>query len=120
MAQTKRKRRTKHRGTAAGTVESRGRTGRKPTAEEQKKLTRAEARDRRLSRPPSWRSAFMKAALMAALLFVFTRIGLFGSEVPIGQSITLSLFALALYTPLAYATDSFVYKRAMKRRAGGQ
>src|SRR5436305_1335521 len=34
MAQTKRKRRSKHRGTAAGTVESRGRTGRKPDAKE--------------------------------------------------------------------------------------
>ena len=37
MAQTKRKRRTKHRGNAAGSIEARGRTGRKPTAEEQKK-----------------------------------------------------------------------------------
>ena len=34
MAQTKRKRQTKHRGNAAGVVESRGRTGRKPTADE--------------------------------------------------------------------------------------
>ena len=34
MAQTKRKRRTKHRGNAAGSIEARGRTGRKPTAEE--------------------------------------------------------------------------------------
>ena len=34
MAQTKRKRQTKHRGNAAGVVESRGRTGRKPTAAE--------------------------------------------------------------------------------------
>ena len=34
MAQTKRKRRTKHRGNAAGTIETRGRTGRPPTAEE--------------------------------------------------------------------------------------
>jgi hypothetical protein len=31
MAQTRRKRQTKHRGNAAGVVESRGRTGRKPT-----------------------------------------------------------------------------------------
>ena len=36
MAQTKRKRRTKHRGNAAGSIEARGRTGRKPTAEESK------------------------------------------------------------------------------------
>ena len=120
MAQTKRKRRSKHRGTAAGTIESRGRTGRKPSADEQKKLTKAEARERRLSRPPSWKSAFVKAALMAALLFVFTRIGLFGGDVPISQSISLSLFALALYTPLAYATDNFVYKRAQKRKAEGR
>ena len=40
MAQTKRKRRSKHRGTAAGTIEARGRTGRKPNAEEQKILNR--------------------------------------------------------------------------------
>ena len=40
MAQTKRKRRTKHRGTAAGTIEARGRTGRPPTADERKKQSR--------------------------------------------------------------------------------
>ena len=34
MAQTRRKRQTKHRGNAAGMVESRGRTGRKPTPAE--------------------------------------------------------------------------------------
>src|ERR671917_1359621 len=105
MAQTKRKRRSKHRGTAAGTIESRGRTGRKPTPEEQRKLTREDARQRRLNKPPTWNGALVKAALMAALLFVFTRIGLFGSDVPISQSLTLALFALLLYTPLAYATD---------------
>ena len=36
MAQTKRKRRTKHRGNAAGSVEARGRTGRKPTDQERR------------------------------------------------------------------------------------
>ena len=48
MAQTKRKRRTKHRGNAAGTIEARGRTGRPPTPEERKKQERAkrgQARD---------------------------------------------------------------------------
>ena len=34
MAQTRRKRQTKHRGNAAGVIEARGRTGRKPTAAE--------------------------------------------------------------------------------------
>ena len=54
---------------------------------------------------------------MAALLFVFTQIGLFGGNTTIAQSLFLSLFALILYTPLAYATDKFVYSRAQKRRA---
>ena len=36
MASTKRKRRTKHRGNAAGMVEVRGRTGRRPTESESK------------------------------------------------------------------------------------
>jgi hypothetical protein len=116
MAQTKRKRRTKHRGNAAGVVESRGRTGRRPTAEEQKQASRQSAREARLNKPPTWRSAFFKAALMAALLFVFTQVGLFGSKAEISQSILICLFALLLYTPIAYMTDKFVYTRAQRRK----
>ena len=114
---TKRKRRSKHRGTAAGTIEARGRTGRRPTADEQKKLTRDEARQRRLDKPPSWNSAAVKAAVMAALLFVFTQLGLFGDETPIEQSLLLAAFAMVLYTPLAYATDKWVYNRAQRKKA---
>ena len=51
MAQTKRKR--KHRGTAAGTIEARGRTGRPPTASEVKK-TAAQRRQERMDKPPTW------------------------------------------------------------------
>jgi hypothetical protein len=114
---TKRKRRSKHRGTAAGTIEARGRTGRRPTADEQKKLTREEARQRRLDKPPSWNSAAVKAAVMAALLFVFTQLGLFGDETPIEQSLLLAAFAMVLYTPLAYMTDKWVYNRAQRKKA---
>jgi hypothetical protein len=114
---TKRKRRSKHRGTAAGTIEARGRTGRRPTAEEQKKLTREEARERRLDKPPSWNSAAVKAAVMAFLLFIFTQLGLFGDETPLEQSLLLAAFAMVLYTPLAYATDKWVYNRAQRKKA---
>ena len=116
MAQTKRKRRSKHRGNAAGQIETRGRTGRRPTEEELKKSTRETARERRMNKPPTWNGAFLKSLLMAALLFVFTRIGLFGDEVPISQSILLCAFALLLYTPLAYVTDRWVYQRAQRRK----
>jgi drug/metabolite transporter (DMT)-like permease len=116
MAQTKRKRRTKHRGNAAGVVESRGRTGRRPTADEQKKASRESLRQQRLNKPPTWNSALMKAALMAGLLFLFTRLGVFGSDTTVAQSLILCFFALLLYTPIAYATDKFVYSRAQKRK----
>jgi hypothetical protein len=115
MAQTKRKRRSKHRGNAAGVVESRGRTGRRPTAEEQRKATRQSSLEARRNREPTWKGAFMKAGLMAGLLFVFTRIGLFGSETKLDTSILLALFAMLLYTPLAYVTDRWVYRRAQQR-----
>jgi drug/metabolite transporter (DMT)-like permease len=118
MAQTKRKRRSKHRGNAAGQIESRGRTGRRPTAEEQKKSSRESLRQQRLNKPPTWNSALMKAALMAGLLFLFTRLGVFGSDTTIAQSLILCFFALLLYTPIAYATDKFVYSRAQKRKQG--
>jgi hypothetical protein len=116
MAQTKRKRRSKHRGNAAGVVEARGRTGRRPSPEEQKKASRESLRQQRLNKPPTWNSAFMKAGLMAGLLFLFTRLGVFGSDTTIGQSLILCFFALLLYTPIAYATDRFVYTRAQRRR----
>ena len=116
MAQTKRKRRTKHRGNAAGEVESRGRTGRRPTADELGASKKESARERRMNKPPTWNSALLKSALMAGLLFLFTRVGLFGDEVPISQSIVLCGFALLLYTPLAYVTDRWVYQRAQRRK----
>jgi drug/metabolite transporter (DMT)-like permease len=116
MAQTKRKRRTKHRGNAAGVVESRGRTGRRPTAEEQRKQNRESARQARMNKPPTWNSAFLKAALMAGLLFVLTRLGIFGSDTTVAQSLVLCVFALLFYTPIAYMTDKFVYNRAQRRQ----
>ena len=116
MAQTKRKKRsTKHRGNAAGSIEARGRTGRKPTAEEQKKAGRVSARDKRMSKPPSWNSAAMKAGAMAILLFVLTQVGILGNGSSITQGLFLSLLALVIYTPLAYTTDKWVYARMLKR-----
>ena len=117
MAQTKRKRRTKHRGNAAGSIEARGRTGRKPTAEEQKKAGRQTARDRRTAKPPSWNSAALKARAMAVLLFVLTQVGILGNDTRASSRACSSpLLALVIYTPLAYTTDKWVYARMLKRQ----
>ncbi len=57
MAQTKRKRRSKHRGNAAGSIEARGRTSRgaKLSPAEQKKADKASAREARLNKPSGCR-----------------------------------------------------------------
>ncbi len=114
MAQTKRKRRSKHRGNAAGTIEARGRTGRKTTPEEQKKAGKSSSRQsraERLAQPPSWNRATLRAAAASGLLFVLTQIGLFQDNVPVGQAIAVCLFAMLIYIPLGYAFDNWMYKR---------
>jgi hypothetical protein len=117
MPQTKKKRRSKHRGNAAGVVEARGRTGRKPTTEERKTSGResaAERRRERMMRPPSWKSATTRAALAAV---VFGLLLAFLFKQTIAQSISLTLFVFLFYIPLGYYTDSLLYKRRIRREA---
>jgi len=80
MAQTKRKRRTKHRGTAAGTIQSRGRTGRPPTPDERKKQARVSAREKRMNTPPTWKSSATRASFAAVIMFIFLVITTKGSN----------------------------------------
>ena len=115
MAQTKRKRRSKHRGNAAGAIEARGRTGRKPTVEERKQAGRQSARERR-AKPPSWNSAGLKAVAMAAVLFLLTQVHILGKNTSLAQGLLLAVFAMVVYTPLAYFTDRAVYNRVQRRQ----
>lgn len=115
MAQTRKKRRTKHRGNAAGIVEARGRTGRKPTAGERKLSVRDEARARRLDRalrPPTWRAAINRAVI-SAVLFLLLVVLLF--DQPIGSAVPMAIFVFAFYIPLGYYTDRFVYRRKLAK-----
>ena len=119
MAQTKKKRRTKHKGNAAGMVEVRGRTGRKPTEGEQRRSAdpKADARARRmarLDRPPTWRSATNRA-LVATVFFAVLVVLIF--QRPVAEAALLSVFILLLYVPLTYYTDLFIYRRRQKKRA---
>jgi Flp pilus assembly protein TadB len=115
MAQTRRKRRTKHRGTAAGTIQARGRTGRPPTADERKKLTRTQARERRLNTPPTWKGAAIRGALAAAVLFVlFAALG--RGKNPLVSAAIFALFALALYIPGGYYMELVMYRRRQRRQ----
>jgi Flp pilus assembly protein TadB len=117
MAQTKRKRQTKHRGNAAGVVESRGRTGRKPTAAEKSGNARDIAREKenlldKRDRPPTWRGAFIKA-LIATVLLLLVAVVLLGSSPSTGL---LLPFVLAMYTLISYYTDRWIYNRRQRSK----
>ena len=116
MAQTKRKRRTKHRGNAAGTVEARGRTGRKPTDGERRKGA-ADARADRRFVEPTWKSAAMRAGLASVMLFVLFQIGLAGDQQTLATSLALAVGAFVIYVPLGYKVDRIFWERRM-RKAG--
>lgn len=120
MAQTKRKRRTKHRGTAAGTIQSRGRTGRPLSAEEKKKEARTQSREQRLNTPPTWQGSFKRALLAAALMFVFILVTNTKSKNPVLAAVVFALFALALYVPAGYYLEMFLYRRRQRRRTDGR
>ena len=117
MAQTRRKRQTKHRGNAAGVVESRGRTGRKPTpaekrgAQAQSAKARQQPLDRR-DRPPSWRGAFVRSMFAAVLMLLIVALLL---KQPT-QGIALFPVVLLMYVPISYYTDKWVYERRMRRK----
>jgi hypothetical protein len=129
MAQKKRKRKSRHRGTAAGTVEARGRTSRPTgarrasTTTNRKPANRAEARDiarqkraARFDEPPTWRSA-LNRALFAAALFGILIIIAFGR--PIADGIALAGLMVFMYLPLSYYTDRFIYNRRQRQKQAG-
>src|ERR1700722_17991571 len=108
MAQTKRKRRTKHRGTAAGTIQSRGRTGRPASPEEKKKETRATARERRLNTPPTWNGSVSRAGIAAAWMFAFVILTTKGHS-RVETAILFAAVAMGIYVPAGYYFDVFLY-----------
>ncbi len=115
MAQTKRKRRSKHRGNAAGTIQSRGRTGRPPTAEERKKQTRESAKEKRLNTPPTWKAATTRAGMAALILFAFLLFTTKGSA-RILVAVGVGLVAFVAYIPFGYYLELFLYRRRQSRR----
>jgi hypothetical protein len=120
MAQTKRKRQTKHRGNAAGVVEARGRTGRKPTAAEKSgkagETGKAKGKpvDRR-DRPPTWKGAFWRGLAAAMVLVLIAGLVLHAAP---GQEVAYFVLALIAYTPMSYYTDRWVYRRRQRSKGG--
>jgi hypothetical protein len=114
MAQTKRKRQTKHRGNAAGSVTTRGRTSRPPSEKERKAVSRDAARQARLTRKPTWKSMTQRAGLASAMMFVLLLVIGKGHN-PV-FAIVFALLAFALYVPASYYLESFLWRRRMAKQ----
>jgi len=116
MAQTKRKRTRKHRGTPAGTIERAGRTGRPQTREDAKQIARQRRQDR-LDKPPTWSGSVNRAAIAAAVFAVLVVV-LFDRTV--AQGAILGAFMFLLYIPLGYVTDVAIHRYRLKKKQGAR
>ena len=129
MAQSRQKRKRRHRGTQAGTIEARGRTSRPSgsrsaasSSAKKKPANRAEARQMaqqkraaRFDQPPTWRSSLNRAAFAAALFGVL----MLALGRPLIQAALLASIMVFMYLPLSYYTDKFLYNRVQRRKQRG-
>ena len=122
MASSRNRRRTKHRGNAAGMIEARGRTGRKPRADEKRSTSSRSSRpsgtSKRYDKPPTWRGSLIRALVAAAIVFAVSLLLI--KKTSIAGKLVLLPIVLAIYTPMIYYMDSYMYRRAQRRRAGGR
>lgn len=120
MAQTKKKRKRKHRGTQGGRIDN-TRRARPRTREEAKARARsgrgAPAKSRG-SNPPSWRSAAIRGVVAAVLFVVLLKL-IFKET--IGQSLLFGAFMLVFYIPAGFYMDQWAWrKRERARMRGGK
>ena len=111
MAQTRRRRRRKHRGTQGGRVDSRGR-GRPRSRQEARARTRQQLSQKK-ELPPTWRTAVLRG-LFGSGIFLVLLVVLFGrSFLP---SLILAVFLLVFYVPMGYLIERFMYNRRQASR----
>ncbi|MGX6448499.1 hypothetical protein ACVU7I_10590 [Patulibacter sp. S7RM1-6] len=105
------KRRTKHRGNAAGMIESRGVTHARSRSTGSGSAPGRARVDPRL-REPSWRSAFIRALFAAGVFVLVMLLALKGQP---GAVLVTGLMLVAVYTPFGFYFDRFMYNRRMAK-----
>jgi hypothetical protein len=116
VAQTKKKRRKKHKGTQGGRIDTKRRA--RPRNRDEAK---AQARSRRTGGkptgkadlPPTWKSS-VNRGLIAAVIFGALLLGIFHR--PIGPSLGLAAFMLLFYIPAGYYIDMYMWRKRERAR----
>jgi hypothetical protein len=110
MAQTRKRRRRKHRGTQGGRID-RGRRGRpRNRAEAQSRARSKKKRPARGENPPTWRGAIQRGILMSvifvAVLLVLKR--------PPAAAGAFGAFMLIFYIPMGFYLDRMMWRRRQR------
>ena len=120
MAQTKKKRRRKHRGTQGGSISTSRRAARPRSREEAKARARSKrgsAPQQRADRPPTWRGATTRGLIAAAVFVGFLALVMGRS---FGSALALGVFMLAFYIPAGYFIDRAMWRRRERSRLRGK
>jgi hypothetical protein len=116
MAQTRRKRRRKHRGTQGGRIDRRPARGRARSRAEAKSRARSrtkKSRDARTPNPPSWNAALKKGGIASVLFFAL--LAIMGQN-PVSSAL-IAVVMVAFYVPMAFMMDRFFYQRYERKEA---
>jgi hypothetical protein len=111
MAQTRKRRRRKHRGTQGGRIDTR-RRGRPQSRAEAQQRARSKRSAPKADLPPTWRSAIVRGSVISALLIVTLLV--FGR--PIAASIGFGVLMLGFYIPMGFYIDRFMWRRRQRAK----
>jgi hypothetical protein len=119
VAQTRKKRRRKHRGTQGGRIDTGRRSARPRSREEAKARARAGRRSpsKKVDAPPTWRSSITRGAVAAV---IFTALLMLLFKRPLGASLALGAFMLVFYIPAGYWIDTTMWRRRERARMRGE
>jgi len=113
MAQTKKKRRRKHRGTQGGRIDTNRRARPKTRAEAKARAKSGTKRAPRGDHPPTWRNSALRG-LGAAVIFAILLLVIF--KRPLGAALGLGAFMLVFYIPAGYYIDMMMWRRRERAR----
>jgi hypothetical protein len=112
MAQTRKRRRRKHRGTQGGRVDSKPRGRPRNRAEAQQRARTKRSKPSRADVPPTWRSAILRGFVISALL-IGTLLA-FGR--PPAASIAFGFLMLGFYIPFGFYVDRYMWRRRQRQQ----
>jgi len=117
MAQTKKKRRRKQRGTQGGRIDTNTRSRPRSRAEAKARARSKRKPVARVDAPPTWRGSITRG-LVAAVIFAVLLLLIF--KRPLGVSLALGAFMLAFYVPAGYFIDMTLWRRRERARMRSQ